>query len=209
MEKITELNISQDQFHVKRVTFSVSQHERPSPPTHLFRQSWKDSRISSEKTSLKKLQTVRSNCPPIVNHPEDTVTSFQVDKPELVLGYPHLFNWLNHLLCYRQTVRIVWRRPLRESSSSLDQPPPGSQCISLPQVPLVHVAQTAAFHSMLVLSEYAGHLHNGRESLAKLFRTHPYKIQINNLIFKSKASQGLVIIICLENGGQMVLDVSQ
>ena len=138
-----------------------------------------------------------------------TVTSFQVDKPELVLGYPHLFDWLNHLLCYKQTVRIVWRRPLRESSSSLDQPPPGSQCISLPQVLLVYVAQTAAFHSMLVLSEYAGHLHNGRESLAKLFRMHPYKIQSNNLIFKSKASQGLVIIICLENGGRMVLDVSQ
>ena len=106
-------------------------------------------------------------------------------------------------------MRIVWRRPLRESSSSLDQPPPGSQCISLPQVPLVHVAQTAAFHSMLVLSEYAGHLHNGRESLAKLLRTHPYKIQINNLIFQSKVSQGLVIIICLEKGGRMVLDLSQ
>ena len=38
MEKITKLNISQDQFHVKRVTFSVSKHERPSPPAHLFRQ---------------------------------------------------------------------------------------------------------------------------------------------------------------------------
>ena len=155
------------------------------------------------------MQTFCSNFPPILNHPVDTVTSFQVDKPELVLGYPHLFNRLNHLLCYRQTVRIVWRRPLRESSSSLDQPPPGSQCISLPQVLLVYVAQTAAFHSMLVLSEYAGHLHDGRESLAKLFRTHPYKIQSNNLIFQSKVSQGLVIILCHENGGRMVLDVSQ
>lgn len=33
--------------------------------------------------------------------------------------------------------------------------------------------------------------------------------QINNLIFQSKVSQGLVIIICLENGGRMVLDLSQ
>ena len=179
----------------------------PHPPTS----SVKSKRFKNQfrENVVKKFQTVRSNCPPIVNHPEDTVTSFQVDKPELVLGYPHLFDWLNHLLCYKQTVRIVWRRPLRESSSSLDQPPPGSQCISLPQVLLVHVAQTAAFHSMLVLSEYAGHLHNGRESLAKLFRTHPYKIQINNLIFQSKVSQGLTTIICLENGGRMVLDLSQ